>query len=287
MHLGNNSCSIDKLLATLCRQGTRLFSGPELKSGGIKERVSRVKNLGGSYIIMNSRVTWYRDLCRKAPVVPLWHARYARTRIYRQSIECTGACQFGRLSSSLLLDFIPLSVKLKKKTKKRRDFISMASRLSEVFSHSSFLSIWKKKENIKIKVFIYGLPAGGDSLTSQSLARRKCLLMGRLSGPVPIGIHLSFSTDLANSFLLGMHLPSCFSPSSIARPLCWPSCPSKVLLTRLHYWQAQDSAGGPWWAGSADFHSVPLFLLLFIVSNSIFHVYLLREWEMIYSVPRH
>ena len=176
---------------------------------------------------------------------------------------------------------------VKKKTKKRRDFISMASRLSEVFSHSSFLSIWKKKENIKIKVFIYGLPAGGDSLTSQSLARRKCLLMGRLSGPVPIGIHLSFSTDLANSFLLGMHLPSCFSPSSIARPLCWPSCPSKVLLTRLHYWQAQDSAGGPWWAGSADFHSVPLFLLLFIVSNSIFHVYLLREWEMIYSVPRH
>ena len=286
MHLGNNSCSIDKLLVTLCRQGTRLFSGPELKSGGIKERVSRVKNLGGSYIIMNSRVTWYRDLCRKAPVVPLWHARYARTRIYRQSIECTGACQFGRLSSSLLLDFIPLSVKLKKKRKREEILFPWPAGWARFFPILlSFPS--EKKENIKIKVFIYGLPAGGDSLTSQSLARRKCLLMGRLSGPVPIGIHLSFSTDLANSFLLGMHLPSCFSPSSIARPLCWPSCPSKVLLTRLHYWQAQDSAGGPWWARSADFHSVPLFLLLFIVSNSIFHVYLLREWEMIYSVPRH
>lgn len=33
-------------------------------------------------------------------------------------------------------------------------------------------------DEYKNQVFIYGLPAGGDSLTSQSLARRKCLLMG-------------------------------------------------------------------------------------------------------------
>ena len=38
--------------------------------------------------------------------------------------------------------------------------------------------IFIDENEYKNQVFIYGLPAGGDSLTSQSLARRKYLLMG-------------------------------------------------------------------------------------------------------------
>lgn len=60
------------------------------------------------------------------------------------------------------------------------------------------------KNEYKNQVFIYGLPAGGDSLTSQSLARRKCLLMGpslSLYRSVP-GYYCIFSLNLAKLFFL-------------------------------------------------------------------------------------
>ena len=253
MHLGNNSCSIDKLLATLCRQGTRLFSGPELKSGGIKERVSRVKNLGGSYIIMNSRVTWYRDLCRKAPVVPLWHARYARTRIYRQSIECTGACQFGRLSSSLLLDFIPLSVKLKKKTKKRRDFISMASRLSEVF-FPFFFPFHLKKRKYKNKSIYLWTPCWWR-LIDQSISRTQKM---PFDGPSLRSRPYRYTSLFLDRF--GQLFSSRHASSILFLPIFYCSSPMLAVMSQQSIVDTSPpltGAGLGWWTMMSRFRWFP------------------------------
>jgi hypothetical protein len=93
------------------------------------------------------------------------------------------------------------------------------------------------KNEYKNQVFIYGLPAGGDSLTSQSLARRKCLLMGpslSLYRSVP-GYYCIVSLNLAKLFFLLLLLLLFFlfltisSPHRIGSSIfvlfhsCWPS----------------------------------------------------------------